>query len=459
MCDQLLDESNAAAGGLGLRVGVGAGGIGALSAAVTGGMGGGAAGTAAASAGGTMSAASVLYLDDRTLAEQQLQKAQRRRQRRQEEEEGKAEIIAANAELRRKLNNNNSNNHNNDGGDTDANAAEPSEAEMASYLETNRACLQSCHTLNSLPLGQMLRTPPTTPGVTTSQQQQPQPSLVDRRAQALCSYPESDFSNVLSLFHDTVLKQLKGSGATPKSSAAGGAGGFETPGSGTGTGTAASGAGGAPVRRPRVPMPIVVVPSALTSMITLANAQSLLADSVYIDANTARLQHQSSAEGSSQGVTASASPKPLSDFVIMTTKLGTAHPIPVRFVDKPTKLTEAEWRHQVVAVFATGQRWQFKDFCPHLPGLFPHAPVDLFQQVLGVHLMYDEKTIDPVVSSWNCAVLKISRNRRHQDAVAANMFWSLLTEHIKLKRPWLLEPPATTATGAASAVSSSHKKH
>ena len=69
-------------------------------------------------------------------------------------------------------------------------------------------------------------------------------------------------------------------------------------------------------------------------------------------------------------------------------------------VDNP-KFTPAEW-DRVVAVFVTGQNWQFKDW----PSKF-NTPVELFSRVLGVHLTMDDRAVDANVLSWNCRVLKV----------------------------------------------------
>jgi parafibromin len=70
-----------------------------------------------------------------------------------------------------------------------------------------------------------------------------------------------------------------------------------------------------------------------------------------------------------------------------------------RVIDDPTKLLDAEW-DLVVAVFATGQAWQFK-------GWKYSTPVTLFQHVLGVHVCIDSAAVDVNVQSWNCKVLKV----------------------------------------------------
>ena len=57
----------------------------------------------------------------------------------------------------------------------------------------------------------------------------------------------------------------------------------------------------------------------------------------------------------------------------------------------------------MVAVFVTGQTWQFKNWNNNQYS----SPVTLFQNVLGVHLLLDDRGVDPIIQSWNCKVLKV----------------------------------------------------
>jgi parafibromin len=99
-------------------------------------------------------------------------------------------------------------------------------------------------------------------------------------------------------------------------------------------------------------------------------------------------------------------------------------------VDDPRVLTsEHDWQ-RVVAVFAIGQSWQFKEWNWA-------NPVDLFQNVLGVHLMLDNEKVSDNIRSWNCKVLKINQFKRHLDSGAANMFWDMLQKFAMLNKPWV----------------------
>ena len=73
-----------------------------------------------------------------------------------------------------------------------------------------------------------------------------------------------------------------------------------------------------------------------------------------------------------------------------------------KIIDDPKSLQEKDW-DRVVAVFVTGQLWQFKDWKHVSNG----KPVDLFQKILGVHVTVDGRTPPPIISSWNCKILKV----------------------------------------------------
>lgn len=95
------------------------------------------------------------------------------------------------------------------------------------------------------------------------------------------------------------------------------------------------------------------------------------------------------------------------------------------------KSDSRDW-DRVVAVFALGQPWQFKDW----PEKYA-KPVELFTRVLGVHLTMDDRAVDANVLSWNCKVLKINQSKRHLDAGAVNEFWAHLDDFMKLRKPAL----------------------
>ena len=146
----------------------------------------------------------------------------------------------------------------------------------------------------------------------------------------------------------------------------------------------ASGASGASGARktPSRQYPIIIVPSAPTSCITLLNAEDFLVNGEYHTMEEKRKQ---------------AIKKPRELFIPRKRPDGKV--VVYRVLDDPRNLTDVEW-NLVVAVFATGQTWQFKQW--------KHpTPVTLFQNVLGVHVCVDSATVDANIQSWNCKVLKV----------------------------------------------------
>jgi parafibromin len=118
-----------------------------------------------------------------------------------------------------------------------------------------------------------------------------------------------------------------------------------------------------------------------------------------------------------------------------------ANDVTVEFllVDDPRVLTSDHDWQRVVAVFAIGQPWQFKDWKWA-------NPVDLFQNVLGVHLMLDNEKVSDNVRSWNCKLLKVNQFKRHLDSGAANMFWDMLQKFAILNKPWVFTNKSSVAT-------------
>ena len=72
-----------------------------------------------------------------------------------------------------------------------------------------------------------------------------------------------------------------------------------------------------------------------------------------------------------------------------------------KLIDDIQRLNERpDYWDRVVAVFVSGQTWQFK-------GWKWTAPVDIFQNCLGIHLMFADSEMNPNIQSWNCKILKV----------------------------------------------------
>lgn len=74
-----------------------------------------------------------------------------------------------------------------------------------------------------------------------------------------------------------------------------------------------------------------------------------------------------------------------------------------------------------------GQDWQFSRWKVS-------DPVQLFQQVLAIHLTLEGKPVDVKVQSWNCKVLQVSEFKEYVNAGAASGFWRYLDEFLERKK-------------------------
>lgn len=128
--------------------------------------------------------------------------------------------------------------------------------------------------------------------------------------------------------------------------------------------------------------PIIIIPSALTSVITMVNVADFLEKGSFVTVE------EKMKEGAKRDKEVTIQ-RTTSDKRIIKYKI----------IDNHRLLKEEDW-DRVVAVFALGQQWQFKDWKWS-------NPVDLFRNVLGVHVTMDDRNIEPTIQSWNCRILKV----------------------------------------------------
>ncbi|KAI3954835.1 hypothetical protein MKW92_025286 [Papaver armeniacum] len=142
-------------------------------------------------------------------------------------------------------------------------------------------------------------------------------------------------------------------------------------------------------------VPIILVPSASQTLITIYNVKEFLEDGVFIPTDVKIKQMQ--------------------DRVV------TAYEVR----DKPSALKAEDW-DRVVAVFVLGKEWQFKDwpFKDH---------VEIFNKIIGFFLRFEDDSIESakIVKQWNVKIISISKNKRHQDKTAALEVWGKLEEFVR----------------------------
>ncbi|XP_018649416.1 LOW QUALITY PROTEIN: putative hyperparathyroidism homolog [Schistosoma mansoni] len=159
-------------------------------------------------------------------------------------------------------------------------------------------------------------------------------------------------------------------------------------------------------------IPIIIIPAAPTSLITMYNARDILEDLRFIK----------SQEKQASGM------RRENEILIQRHK-SDGRTVPYRVVDQPNKLLLDEW-NRVVAVFVQGQAWQFKGWP------ISSDPAVIFSQVKGFHLKYTNMPLDPNVAKWNVRVIDLDQ-RRHLDKANFQQIWDQLDKHIARNKPFL----------------------
>ncbi|EDV56132.1 parafibromin [Drosophila erecta] len=157
-------------------------------------------------------------------------------------------------------------------------------------------------------------------------------------------------------------------------------------------------------------MPIIVVPAALTSLITLFNAKELLQEMRYVPVKQARrlLHHSQHPEK-----------------VIVEHRFQ-GELVSYRVIDNVTRLTPDEWQ-RVAAVFALGPHWQFKGW--------PQGadPAAIFHQVCAFHLHFKDTPVCKELGNFQVHPLALSPNERHSDCGILMEFWNKLDHHMAVR--------------------------
>lgn len=102
--------------------------------------------------------------------------------------------------------------------------------------------------------------------------------------------------------------------------------------------------------------PIIIIPSANTSLITMYNAKEILQDLKYVSVDEKRAMNLKR-----------------ENEILLQRRKDAGFTVPYRVVDNPQKLTNADWE-RVVAVFVMGPSWQFKGWP------FDGNPVEIFSK-------------------------------------------------------------------------------
>ena len=253
-----------------------------------------------------------------------------------------------------------------------------------------------------------------------------------------------DFSRVLELYTES----LKAEERAKRAAAAGGSGSSGPPGSdrkrsssggdrwgpkdpkrakgGDAASSSKSGGRTTPSRPKATGPPIIVVPNAMTSPITLVNATDFFGNATFVPRDVALKK---------AGGNASLAQLRKETVMVrhkVAPRLG-GREIDFEIVDNPTTRLRnpADW-DRVVAVIAQGAEWQFKGW--------RHAkPVDLFGRCFGFYIGIEGAPIPKELLGWNVKLGKLNRDKRGLDSVTFASFWNGLSEWMHVNKPEYLK--------------------
>lgn len=156
----------------------------------------------------------------------------------------------------------------------------------------------------------------------------------------------------------------------------------------------------------REPMkdPIILIPSAASSLFTLSNIKQFLLEEKYI------------------------SPKDLpnsqSDLITIVKKLDKlSNPVKLLIVNNTRMFTKPEYWDRVVAVFTTGHKWQFNNYQWN-------TPQELFQHCRGFYFYWNGENVPQHVQQWNVNKVSLDKNTRYRDIEVARNFWYNLEKEL-----------------------------
>lgn len=148
--------------------------------------------------------------------------------------------------------------------------------------------------------------------------------------------------------------------------------------------------------------PIIVVSPASTSLIALNNIKEFLEDSKFVEPS------------------ATTNKKPTNGIVTVhhdsERLISSAQNIMV--VDNVDMFTKPEYWDRVIAIFTTGQTWQFAKYKYSNPDL-------LFQRYAGFYVSFQGDVTPKQIKDWNVTELKVDRSeKRFRDKMIVRDFWA-----------------------------------
>ncbi|WFD42181.1 accessory factor associated with RNA polymerase II [Malassezia psittaci] len=183
-------------------------------------------------------------------------------------------------------------------------------------------------------------------------------------------------------------------------------------------------------RRSRAQDPIILLSNSPTALVNMFNVKALLQDGMFVPPEEARRQARGVAD---QVVTI----QTRSDDEGSNIPRGQQLARRVLVVDSAEAVNrlgsgsmgpgQDPW-NRVIAVFTTGQSWQFKTYRWK-------DPRDLFKNAMGVYVRWNNEAPNPQVRDWNVTDLQVDRTKRHTDKQLVAFFWRALNNWLQRRKP------------------------
>ncbi|WPK23891.1 hypothetical protein PUMCH_001141 [Australozyma saopauloensis] len=159
--------------------------------------------------------------------------------------------------------------------------------------------------------------------------------------------------------------------------------------------------------------PIIIVSPATTALLSLTNIKQFLEEGKFVEPSLQRVENNV--------VTIE---RPSNRFV------SPAHSIMV--VDNVDLFTKPEYWDRVIAIFTTGQAWQFAKYKYSKPEI-------LFQKYPGFYMSYQGDIVPKQIHDWNVSVVSVDRGeKRFRDKMIVKDLWMQL-DKILLARNYGVE--------------------
>jgi parafibromin len=166
----------------------------------------------------------------------------------------------------------------------------------------------------------------------------------------------------------------------------------------------------------RRPDPIILLSPSASSLLRMSNIKSFLGDGSYTQPDNA------SATTSILHISR------------MIPSIDPNRPLRFILVDSPDQFKPDYW-DRVVAVFTTGQAWQFKSYKWQ-------TPQELFNKVLGIFVGWRGETVPQAVNGWGRGVTKVeidpwrgNSTGRWRDREVVESLWGKIEEQMR-KNGW-----------------------